>query len=179
MIAMAASEKPHILIGRAKIAVAVKRMAAEIEKDYRGRDLLVMGVLKGAFVFCADLVRLINLPLVVDFIGLSSYHQGQQTSGSIWVTHFPSCSLKGKDVLVVEDIVDTGLTTTFLLGYLKEKGTASIKLCSLTDKPSRRQVPVAIDYLGFTVPERFIVGYGIDYGERFRNLKDICYVEED
>ena len=175
---MAVSVKPHILIGRAKIAAAVKRMAAEIEKDYHGRDLLVMGVLKGAFVFCADLVRLVDLPLVVDFIGLSSYHQGQKTSGSIRVTHHPSCSLKGKDVLVVEDIVDTGLTTTFLLNYLKRQGPASIKLCSLTDKPSRRQVPVAIDYLGFTVPERFIVGYGIDYGERFRNLKDICYVEE-
>ena len=125
-----------------------------------------------------DLVRLIDLPLVVDFIGLSSYHQGRQTSGSIRVTHYPSSPLRGKDVLVVEDIVDTGLTTTFLLGYLKEQGPASIKLCSLTDKPSRRQVPVAIDYLGFTVPERFIVGYGIDYGEKFRNLKDICYVEE-
>ncbi len=176
---MAVSVKPHILIGRAEIAAAVKRIAAEIEKDYHGRDLLVMGVLKGAFVFCADLVRLIDLTLVVDFIGLSSYHQGQKTSGLIRVTHHPSCSLKGKDVLVVEDIVDTGLTTTFLLSYLKKQGPASIKLCSLTDKPSRRQVPVTIDYLGFTVPERFIVGYGIDYGERFRNLKDICYVEED
>jgi hypoxanthine phosphoribosyltransferase len=154
-------------------------MAAEIEKDYHGRDLLVMGVLKGAFVFCADLVRLIDLPLVVDFIGLSSYHQGRETSGSIRVTHLPSCSIKGKDVLVVEDIVDTGLTTTFLLDYLNKLEPASIKLCTLTDKPSRRQVPVAVDYLGFTVPERFIVGYGIDYGERFRNLKDICYVEED
>jgi hypoxanthine phosphoribosyltransferase len=175
---MAASAKPHILIGRAKIAAAAKRMAAEIEKDYHGRDLLVMGVLKGAFVFCADLVRLIDLPLAVDFIGLSSYHQGKHTSGSIRVTHYPSSSLKGKDLLVVEDIVDTGLTTTFLLDYLKKQGPASLKLCTLTDKPSRRQVPVTVDYLGFTVPDRFIVGYGIDYGERFRNLKDICYVEE-
>jgi hypoxanthine phosphoribosyltransferase len=175
---MAIRAKPPILIGRAKIAAAVKRMAAKIERDYQGRDLLVMGVLKGAFIFCSDLVRLIDLPLAIDFIGLSSYQQGQQTSGSIMVTHYPSCSLKGKDVLVVEDIVDTGLTTTFLLNHLKNQGPASLRLCALTDKPSRRQVPVTIDYLGFTVPNRYIVGYGIDYGEGFRNLKDICYVEE-
>ena len=125
----------------------------------------------------ADLIRHLDFPLEVDFIGLSSYGKGRQTSGKVKVVHELSTPIKGREVLVIDDIVDTGLTVSFLLDYLRKKKPASLKLCALTDKPSRRRVPVTIDYLGFTVPNKFIVGYGLDWDEKFRNLPDICFLE--
>lgn len=168
-----------VLISREQIATAVGRLAEEISRDYHDRHPLLIAVLKGSFVFLADLVRLLDFPLEVDFIRLSSYGGGKESSGRVKVVHDLGAGIEGRHVLVVEDIVDTGLTISFLLDYLKKKGAASVKLCSLTDKPSRRQVPVGIDYLGFTVPDRFIVGYGIDWDEKFRYLPDICFVGED
>ena len=128
-------------------------------------------------MFMADLVRLLDFPLEVEFVRLSSYGSGQQTSGKVKVVQGLRSSIKGREVLVVEDIVDTGITISFLLDYLKKENPASLKLCSLTDKPSRRQVPVTIDYLGLTVPDKFVVGYGLDFDEKFRNLPDICFLE--
>jgi len=116
--------------------------------------------------------------LAVDFIRLSSYGSGRESSGKIKVVRGLSTPVKGRDVLVIEDIVDTGLTVAFLLDYLRKKRPSSLKLCALTDKPSRRRVPLAIDYLGFTVPNKFLVGYGLDWDEKFRNLPDICVIEE-
>ena len=139
----------------------------------------MIGILKGSFVFMADLVRSLDFPLEVEFIKLSSYGRGRESSGKVRVIKGLTSSVKGRDVLVVEDIVDTGITLSFLLDYLKKKKPASLRLCALADKPSRRQIPLAIDYLGFTVPDRFIVGYGIDWDEKFRYLPDICYLEDE
>jgi len=174
---MVSQPKPHILFTKEEIKTAVKKLVAEIGKDYRGKHPILIGILKGSFVFMADLIRLLDFPLEVEFIRLSSYGRGTESSGKIKVVQGLHSSIKGRDVLVIEDIVDTGFTTAFLLDYLRRKRPASLKLCALTDKPSRRQVPVTIDYLGFTVPNKFIVGYGIDWNEKFRYLPDICFVE--
>jgi len=167
----------HVLFHRQEIEAAVRRLASEISSDYRNRNPLLLGVLRGSFVFLADLIRHLDFPLEVDFIGLSSYGSGMQTSGRIKVVKKLETPVSDRHLLVVEDIVDTGLTTTFLYKYLKRQKPASVKICALTDKPSRREIPVKIDYLGFTVPNKFLVGYGLDANQKFRNLPDICYLE--
>jgi hypoxanthine phosphoribosyltransferase len=167
-----------ILISRDEIAKAINRLACEIQRDYQGKQPLLISVLKGSFVFMADLIRQLDLPLELDFVRLSSYGCARESSGKVRVVQGVKTSIKGRDVLVVEDIVDTGITISFLLDYLKKKKPASLKLCTLTDKPSRHRVPVSINYLGFTVPNKFIVGYGLDYDERFRNLPDIYVIED-
>ncbi len=176
---MNSERRPDILFSRQQIEAAVKRLAAEIRRDYLGRNPLLIGVLKGSFMFMADLVRLLDFPLEVEFIGLSSYGRGRESSGKVRVGQAIRAQIRGRDVLVIEDIVDTGLTISFLMDYLRKKKPASLGLCTLTDKPSRRQVPVTIDYLGFTVPDRFIVGYGLDWDEKYRNLPDICVLEDE
>ena len=175
---MDSQTKLRCLFPRAEIEAAVSRLAAEITRDYHDKNPLLLGVLKGSFVFMADLVRLLDFPLELEFIRLSSYGSGRQTSGRVKVVQGLRSAVKGRYVLVVEDIVDTGITIAFLLDYLRKKGPASLRLCSLTDKPSRRQVPVKIDYLGFTVPNKFLVGYGLDFDEAFRYLPDIYFIEE-
>ena len=174
---MSAQPKPHILFRREEIETTVKRLAAEIKQGYQGKHPLLIGILKGSFMFMADLIRLLNFPLEVEFIRLSSYGRGRSTPGEIKVVQGLRSPIKGREVLVIEDIVDTGLTISFLLDYLWKRKPASLKLCALTDKPSRRQAPVTIDYLGFTVPNKFLVGYGLDWDEDFRYLPDICFVE--
>lgn len=167
-----------ILISRDDIAEAVNRLAGQIERDYQGKQPLLVGVLKGSFVFMADLIRQIDLPLQLEFIKLSSYGAARESSGKVRAVQGLRTHVKGRDVLVVEDIVDTGVTISFLLDYLRQKKPASLKLCALADKPSRRKVRVPIDYLGFTVPDKFVVGYGLDCDERFRNLPDIYAMED-
>ncbi len=174
---MSAQIDPQVLFTRQEIASTVKRLAAEITRDYQGKNPVLIGILKGSFVFMADLVRLLDFPLEVEFITLSSYGQDTQSSGKIKVVQGLRCPVKGRDVLVIEDIVDTGVTSTFLMEYLRRKKPATLKLCSLLDKPARRRVPILIDYLGFTVPDKFIVGYGIDWNEKFRHLPDICVLD--
>lgn len=176
---MLTQTQPKILISREEIAKAIARLASEISRDYQGKQPLLIGVLKGSFVFLADLIRQLDLPLEVDFVRLSSYGPGRKTPGKLKMTQGLKTPIKNRDVLVVEDIVDTGLSVSFLLDYLRKKEPASLKLCALTDKPSRRQVPLSIDYLGFTIPNKFIVGYGLDFDEKFRYLPDICFIEED
>jgi len=176
---MGSQPKLHILFSREEIESTVKKLAAQISKDYCDKPPILVGVLKGSFVFMADLIRLLDFTLEVEFVKLSSYGRGKESAGKIRVLQGLRSSIKGRDVLVIEDIVDTGLTTAFLLDYLSKKRPASLKLCVLTDKPSRRQVQVDIDYLGLTVPDKFIVGYGLDYDERFRNLPDICCLEDE
>ena len=175
---MSSQPKLSILLTKEEIEAVVKKLAAEIKQDYQDKYPLLICVLKGSFMFMADLIRHLDFPLEVEFIRLSSYGQGRESSGKIRVVQGLRSEVKGREVLVVEDIVDTGLTTGFLLDYLRQKKPASLRLCALTDKPSRRQVPVTIDYLGFTVPNKFLVGYGLDLGEKFRNLPDICVLEE-
>lgn len=166
-----------MLFSEDEIKQAVARLATEIRQDYQGKQPLLIGILKGSFVFMADLIRQLQLPVEVDFVKLSSYGAGKETSGKVKVVQGLKTPIKERDVLVVEDIVDTGLTLSFLLDYLQKKKPASLRLCALTDKPSRRQVPVTINYLGFTVPDKFIVGYGIDWNEKFRYLPDICFID--
>ncbi len=167
------------LLSRAEIDVAVRRLAGELNRDYAGRTPLLIGVLKGSFVFMADLVRYLDFPLEIDFARVSSYGSGRETSGKVRVLFGPTCTVRGRDVIVVEDIVDTGLSISHFLNYLRKRRPASLRLCALVDKPARRRVPVAIDYLGFTVPDRFLVGCGLDWGEKFRNLPDICALEDE
>ena len=166
------------LYNQAEIEAAVNRLASEITRDYQNKHPVLIGILKGVFIFMSDLVRNLDFPLELEFVRLSSYGSGQQTSGKVKVVQGLSCPIRNRDVLVVEDIVDTGITIAFLMDYLKKKRPASLKLCALTDKPSRRQVPVTIDYLGFSVPDKFVVGYGLDFNEKYRNLPDICVLEE-
>jgi hypoxanthine phosphoribosyltransferase len=175
---MDSSAARHILIPREEIASVVARLASAISHDYRGKNPLLIGILKGSFVFMADLVRALDFSLELDFIRLSSYGRGQQTSGKVRVVQGLHAAVGGRHVLVLEDIVDTGITVAFFLGYLKKKKPVSLALCALLDKPSRRRVPVTIDYTGITVPDKFLVGYGLDCDEKFRNLPDICYLEE-
>ena len=174
---MNSQPKHQIIFSRQEIETEVSRLAAEITKDYQDKCPLLIGILKGSFIFMADLVRLLDFPLEVEFIRLSSYGRGRSTPGELKVVQGLRTQIRGRDVLVVEDIVDTGHSSGFIMNYLQRKKPASLRLCALTDKPSRREVPVNIDYLGFSVPDKFIVGYGIDWDERFRNLPDICYVE--
>lgn len=165
-------------LSRQEIQSCVERLAGEIQRDYVGKSPLVVGVLKGSFVFLSDLVRHLDLPLEVDFIRLSSYGAGTKSSGRVKVVQGLRSSLRGRDVLVVEDIVDSGLSLSFLLGYLRKKKPASLKLCVLLDKAECRVEPVSIDYLGFTVPAEFLVGYGLDCNEQFRHLPEICVLEQ-
>jgi len=169
----------HRLFPRGEIEATVKRLAAQITADYRDKEPLIIGILKGSFVFLADLVRQLDFPLEVDFIRLSSYGSGKETSGKVKVVQGLRSAIKGRHVLMVEDVIDTGITVAFLMDYLKKKKPASFRLCALTDKPSRRRVPVKIDYIGRDLPDKFIVGYGIDCDEKYRNLPDICYLEDD
>ena len=171
------SSQPQVLITQDKIRQAVVKLTSEIRRDYQGKQPLLIGILKGSFVFMADLVRELGLPVEIDFVKLSSYGSGMETSGKVKIVQGLKTPIKDRDVLVVEDIVDTGLTVSFLMKYLQKKKPASLKLCALTDKPSRRKVTLPIDYLGFTVPDKFIVGYGIDWNEKFRYLRDICYLD--
>jgi len=173
----AVSRQPTLLVTHEKIHEAVAKLAAEIRRDYGGKQPLLIGILKGSFVFMADLVRELDLPIEIDFVKLSSYGSATKTSGKVKVVQGLKANVKDKDVIVVEDIVDTGLTVSFTMDYLRKKKPASLKLCALVDKPSQHRVPVTIDYLGFSVPDKFVVGYGIDWNEQFRHLRDICFID--
>jgi len=171
-------KKPRVIITQEDIAKKVDELAAEIRKDYRGKNPLLIGILKGSFVFLADLVRAMNIPAEIDFVRLASYGSGTESSGKIKLVKDIETPIKDRHVLVVEDIVDRGLTVRFLLDYLSFRKPASLKLCTLFNKPSKRKVEVPIDYVGFTVPDAFVVGYGLDLDEKFRYLPDLCILEE-
>jgi hypoxanthine phosphoribosyltransferase len=175
---MTIPSKPVILITKEEIHREVFRLAQEISIDYDGKNPLLLGVLKGSFVFMADLVRLLEIPLEIEFVSLSSYGSAKVSSGKVKVVKGLRSPLEGRDVLVVEDIVDTGLSTNYLLDYLQKRKPASVRLCALLDKPARRKTAVHIDYLGITIPDRFVVGYGLDLDEKFRNLPDLCILED-
>jgi hypoxanthine phosphoribosyltransferase len=160
----------EVLFTEQQIADRVAELAAQIERDHRGKDLVLVGVLKGAFMFVSDLARQIDLPLSVDFIGLSSYGEETESSGVVKITSDLSRPIEGKHVLIVEDIVDTGLTMRYLLDNFSTRRPASVKICALLHKPSRLRTRIPIEYLGFTLPDLFVVGYGLDAGERFRNV---------
>lgn len=154
-----------------EISKRVKEVAAEINRDYQGKPLVLVGVLRGAAVFLADLMREITVPCEIDFISASSYgFKSTSTSGSVIIKTNMAEDPAGKDILIVEDIMDTGITLSNIKPMLEEKGARSVKLAALLDKPSRRKVPISLDYCCFSIPDQFIVGYGLDYGEKYRNL---------
>ena len=174
---MTSERNLSLLISRDEIAQAVSRLAGEICRDYEAGPPLLGGVLKSSFVFLADLVREIDLPLTLDFIEARSY-QGTSTTGRVKLLRGLDTPVQGRHVLLVEDIIDTGATAEHIIKRIGRMKPASLRLCALLDKPSRRRVPVRIDYLGFTVPDRFLVGYGLDMDEGYRHLPDIYVLEE-
>jgi hypoxanthine phosphoribosyltransferase len=167
------------LIDADTIAERVAELGRTITQDFLGKDLVIVPVLKGSYVFAADLAREIDLDVAVDFLGVRSYGDEQESSGVVQITTDLSSSIEGKHVVLVEDIVDTGLTVSYLYENLATRQPASLKIASLLHKPARTRVPVDIDYLGFTVEDVFIVGYGLDYAQKFRNLPYLAVVTDD
>jgi hypoxanthine phosphoribosyltransferase len=171
------SERLVLLYSRDQIARRVRELAAVISADYAGRDLVLIGILRGAFVFLADLVRQLTIPVVVDFVGAASYGSRTQTSGKVAITKDIQVPISGRDLLLVEDIEDTGITLQAIQTKLEKLGPRSIKVCTLIDKHERRLVDLQVDYVGFKITQGFVVGYGIDYAERYRSLPDIYRIE--
>ncbi|AKU91922.1 hypoxanthine phosphoribosyltransferase [Vulgatibacter incomptus] len=159
-----------VLHDEAAIAARVGELGTRITRDYQGKELVVVGVLKGSFMFFADLVRAIDLPISIDFLGVASYGGNTKSSGVVQLTSDLSHPITGKHVLLVEDIVDTGLTMRYLLDNLATRHPASLAVCSLLEKPARMRVPIEIVYLGFSIPDEFVVGYGLDHAQKYRNL---------
>jgi hypoxanthine phosphoribosyltransferase len=166
------------LIDAETIAKRVRELGAEITENHAGHDLVIVPVLKGSFMFCADLVRSIDVEHSVDFLGLRSYEGGTETSGVVQITSDLSKPIEGKDVVIVEDIVDTGLTMSYLFQNLETRRPRSVKLAALLHKPARSRVRVRIDYLGFEIEDVFVVGYGMDFDEKYRNLPFIGVLEQ-
>ncbi len=164
----------EVLIDSARISERVAQLGAQISTEYKSRPLHLIGILKGSWVFMADLIRHLELPVTVDFLGFSSYGDGQSSSGQVKITKDLDSSIEGIDVLVVEDILDTGHTFHYLSGILSRRKPRSMKVVTLLDKPSRRVNPVTADFVGFTIPDAFVVGYGLDYAQRYRELPDVC-----
>jgi hypoxanthine phosphoribosyltransferase len=166
------------LLSREEIAAITARLAERISRDYMERELVMVGVLKGAFVFLADLARQVELPVEIDFVAVSSYGADTVSSGVVKIVKDLDLEIEGKDVLLVEDIVDTGLTLKYLTGMLRERGPASVEICALLNKPDARKVDIEVRYIGFDVPPLFVVGYGLDYAERYRHLPYVGVLEE-
>lgn len=166
------------LLDQDKIRQRMMELAAQISRDYQGKEILFICILKGAFVFLADLMRHIDLPIQVDFIGLASYGSEMVSSGQISITRESSVPIEGKDVIVIEDIIDSGRTLKFLADELRAREPRSLRICCLLDKKSRREVEFEADYVGFDIEDLFVVGYGLDVNEQFRNLPSIHYVVE-
>ncbi|MBX3028573.1 MAG: hypoxanthine phosphoribosyltransferase [Chloroflexi bacterium] len=161
----------EVLIPEADIQAKVRELGAQLSRDYEGRPLTLVSVLKGSLPFMADLMRAISIPVTIDLMEVSSYGGAvTETSGLVRILKDLSASIEGRDVLIVEDIIDTGLTLNYLLRYLRGKNPRSLRICALLDKPARRLVDIDIDYRGFSIPDRFVIGYGLDYGEHYRNL---------
>jgi hypoxanthine phosphoribosyltransferase len=164
------SDLEEVLIDEAQIKERISELGAEIARDYRDKNLLMIGILKGALPFLADLMRSVDLPVSYDLMAVSSYGASTKTSGTVRINKDLDIDIEDKDVIIVEDIVDTGLTLTYLLENLRSRKVKSIKICTLLDKPSRRKVQIKPDYNGFEIDDIFVVGFGLDYAEKYRNL---------
>jgi len=167
----------EVLLSEQQIQARIKEIGADITRDYADRNPLLIGVLKGACFFLSDLLRAIDIRLSIEFIAISSYGTSTRTSGEVRILKDLDVPIEGRDIIVVEDIVDTGLTLSYLLANLKSRGAASVKLVALLDKYERRERNVQIDYLGFKIPDHFVVGYGLDFAERYRNLPFIAILK--
>ncbi len=160
----------HILVTEEQLQVTIAEMGRKLSAEYRGKDLLLVGVLKGAIMFIVDLARAIELPLTMDFMAVASYGASTRSSGIVRILKDLDMSIEGKHVLIVEDIIDSGLTLNYILDTLRTRNPASIRVCALLNKPSRRRVDVSVDYVCFDIPDEFVVGYGLDYNQIYRNL---------
>ena len=167
-----------VMLSEEEIKAKVYEIAKKIEKDYQGEDLLIVGILKGASVFVADLIRNIDLDVDMDFMSVSSYGNSTESSGTVKIIKDLDVDIEGRNVLIVEDIIDSGLTLSNLVAALQTRNPKSLKLCTLLDKPQRRTANMHVDYVGFVIEDKFIVGYGIDYAEKYRNLPYIGVVED-
>jgi hypoxanthine phosphoribosyltransferase len=167
-----------VLLTSEQIQDRVEQLGREISRDYPDGPLYLIGILKGSFLFLADLARAISTPCRVEFMGISSYGRGKRSSGEVKVTKDLDVSVEGFDVLVVEDIIDSGVTLTYLLNVLEQRKPKSLGIVTMLDKPERRQRPVRPAYVGFRVPDEFVVGYGLDFAEDYRNLKDVCVLHD-
>ena len=171
--AMLYGDLSRILVTREEIAAAVAKLGKRITEDYQGKELMLVGILKGAIVFFSDLLREIDLPVKTEFMAVSSYGASTKTTGVVNLVKDLTVDITGMHVLIVEDIVDSGMTLSYLSKYLSTRGAASIKIATLLDKPERRRVELVADYFCFTIPDEFVVGYGLDYDEKYRNMPDI------
>lgn len=169
----------EILISEQELKQKVAEIGQKITEEYKDKNLLLVCVLKGAAMFMTDLAREIKLPITMDFMAVSSYGNATTSSGVVQIIKDLSADIKGKDVLIVEDIIDSGLTLNYLKNYLSQRGTKSVKICTLLDKPERRKVNVDVDYIGFTIPDAFVCGYGLDYSEMFRNVPYIFVLKPE
>jgi hypoxanthine phosphoribosyltransferase len=169
----------EVLISEEQIKARIKELGEKISHDYAGRNPLLIGVLKGACLFMSDLMRAIDIPLGIEFMAISSYGMSTRTSGEVRILKDLGVPVEGRDIIVVEDIVDTGLTLSYLLANLKSRGASSVRLVALLDKFERREREVPIDYLGFQIPDHFVVGYGLDFAERYRNLPFIAVLKPE
>lgn len=167
----------EVLVTRDELKEKVKELAAIISNDYKGKELVMIGVLKGGVIFFSDLVREINIPVDMDFISVSSYGNATKSSGVVRIIKDIDIDVTNKHVLIVEDLVDTGLTLRYIKDLFLNRGPIDVKICTALDKPSRRQIEIDIEYKGITVPDKFVVGYGLDYGGRYRNLPDVCVLK--
>ena len=168
-----------VLFGQKQIADRVAELGRQIDHDYAGQSIVLLGVLKGAAIFLADLARNITVDCTFDFVAVSSYGKAQKTSGAVKLIKDVDQPIEGKHVIIVEDILDTGLTLDFLQKLFQQHQPRSLRIATLLDKPSRRLVKIEADYVGFKIPNQFVLGYGMDYAERFRNLPDICLMPSD
>jgi hypoxanthine phosphoribosyltransferase len=173
------SERLVTMLSAEQIATRVRELGAEIAQTHRDGNVVLVVVLKGSFIFAADLARAIDLPLRIDFLGVRSYGEGTESSGVVQITQDLSRPIAGEDVIIVEDIVDTGLTIAHLMDLFRTRNPRSVSVCALLHKPARARVSVKVDYLGFTIEDKFVVGYGLDFAERHRNLPYIGLVERD
>lgn len=169
----------EILLTSDEIQKRVEELGEKITNDYKGKDLMLIGILKGAVMFMSDLCKYIKIPITIDFMAVSSYGKSTQSSGVVRIIKDLDASIEGKDILVVEDIIDSGLTLSYLTNNLKSRGANSVKICTLLDKPERRSVDVKVDYIGFKIPDAFVVGYGLDFAEKYRNLPYIGILKEE
>ncbi|NLY86557.1 MAG: hypoxanthine phosphoribosyltransferase [Tissierellia bacterium] len=169
----------EILVEEDQIRKKVAELGARITEDYRGKDLILVGILKGAVIFMSDLVRNIKIPIGMDFMAVSSYGRSATSTGEVRIIKDLDGSVENKDVIIVEDIIDTGYTLAYLTDNIRKRGARSVKVCTLLDKPERRKVDVPVDYLGFEIPDEFVIGYGLDYAEIGRNLPYVAALKEE
>ena len=168
----------RVLISAADIQKRIQELGAQIDKDYPDRPVYLIGILKGAFIFLSDLARAMKRPARIEFMGISSYGKGKTSSGEVKVTKDLDVVIQGADIILVEDIVDSGVTLNYLIGLLEQRKPRSIRIAALLDKPEHRMRPIQVAYRGFEIPDEFVVGYGLDFAEDYRNLRDICVLEE-